>query len=88
MVSILHRVAAIIAFLCIATFFSATILVELFGSAEAIATLKSLIVWPGLFFPLHSLARAGSPWLKAEAESWYDKSRRECRLLAPMEYWC
>ena len=60
MASLLHRLAAIIAFLCIATFFSATILVELFGSAEAIATLKSLIVWPGLLILVPSIAFTGS----------------------------
>lgn len=60
MASLLHRVAAIIAFLCIATFFSATILVELFGSAEAIATLKRLIVWPGLLILVPSIAFTGA----------------------------
>lgn len=60
MLSILHRVAASAAVLCIATFFSATIFVELFGTAESIATLKSLIVWPGLFILVPSIALTGA----------------------------
>lgn len=56
---ILHRLAASAAILCIATFFSATIFVELFGSGESIATLKSLIVWPGLFILVPSIALTG-----------------------------
>jgi len=55
----LHRLAALIAILCIATFFSASIIVELFGTAESSATLKSLIVWPGLFILVPSIALAG-----------------------------
>jgi hypothetical protein len=39
-----HLIAGVIATLTIASFFTATILVELFGSREAIATVKSLIV--------------------------------------------
>lgn len=54
-----HRLAASVAILCIATFFSATIFVELFGTRESIATLKSLIVWPGLFILVPSIALTG-----------------------------
>lgn len=56
---ILHRLAASAAILCIATFFSATIFVELFASGESIATLKSLIVLPGLFILVPSIALTG-----------------------------
>jgi hypothetical protein len=59
MVLILHRLASPIAILCVATFFSATIFVELFGTTESIAKLKSLIVWPGLFILVPSIAVAG-----------------------------
>ncbi|AZM95031.1 MULTISPECIES: hypothetical protein [Gammaproteobacteria] len=59
MTLILHRLAASVAVLCIATFFSATIFVELFGTEESIATLKSLIVWPGLFILIPSIALTG-----------------------------
>ncbi|MGV2930736.1 hypothetical protein ACE3G8_06555 [Vreelandella venusta] len=59
MTLILHRLAASVAVLCISTFFSATIFVELFGTEESIATLKSLIVWPGLFILIPSIALTG-----------------------------
>jgi hypothetical protein len=39
-----HLIAGLLATLTIATFFLSTILVELFGSHEAVATVKSLIV--------------------------------------------
>lgn len=57
---VLHRFAALIAILSIAVFFSATIFVELFGSANSIAVLKSLIVWPGLFILVPSIALTGA----------------------------
>lgn len=60
MMLIIHRLAAPIAIFCIATFFSATIFVELFGTSASIATLKSLIVWPGLFILAPSIAVAGA----------------------------
>ena len=56
----LHLVAAITASLCIATFFTSTVLVELFGSHEAIARLKSLIVNPGLFILVPAIAATGA----------------------------
>jgi hypothetical protein len=59
MTLILHRLAASIAILCIATFFSATIFVEFFGTGESITTMKSLIVWPGLFILVPSIALTG-----------------------------
>lgn len=59
MTLIIHRLAGPIAFLCIATFISATIFVELFGTIQAIATVKSLILWPGLFILVPSIALAG-----------------------------
>jgi len=46
---IIHRSAAILATLSIATFFTSTMSVELFGSNESIAMVKGLIVMPGLF---------------------------------------
>ena len=59
MKSKIHFIAAIIATLCIATFFSSTILVELFGSAESVAKIKSLIVTPGLFILIPTMAMVG-----------------------------
>ena len=60
MTLILHRLAAPIAILCIATFISATIFVELVGTPESIATVKSLILCPGLFILVPAIALAGS----------------------------
>jgi hypothetical protein len=54
-----HLIAGVIATLTIASFFTATILVELFGSREAIATVKSLIVMPGLLILIPAIAATG-----------------------------
>jgi hypothetical protein len=57
----IHLIAGILAPLCIATFFSSTVLVELFGLHAAVANLKSLIVTPGLWILIPCLAAtAGS----------------------------
>jgi len=57
----IHLIAGILSPLCIATFFSSTVLVELFGSHDAVANLKSLIVTPGLWILIPCLAAtAGS----------------------------
>lgn len=57
---IIHRSAAIIAMLCIATFFISSIAIELLGSNEGIATIKSLIVLPGLFILLPCIMITGA----------------------------
>jgi hypothetical protein len=59
MKKIIHRTAAVTATLCIAVFFSSSILVELFGSQESIAMVKSLIVMPGLFILVPAIAATG-----------------------------
>ncbi|MCH9697850.1 MAG: hypothetical protein K0U68_07100 [Gammaproteobacteria bacterium] len=59
MKSKIHLVAAIVALFCIASFFTATILVELFGSEKSISTVKSLIVTPGLFILIPVIAITG-----------------------------
>jgi len=57
----IHLIAGILAPICIGIFFSSTVLVELFGSAAAVAHLKSLIVTPGLCILIPCLAAtAGS----------------------------
>ena len=56
----IHRIASIIATICIATFFTSTLLVELFGSKESIALIKSLIVMPGLFILVPAMAITGA----------------------------
>ncbi|MGR5360035.1 hypothetical protein ACPV54_04190 [Vibrio mediterranei] len=47
-ISLLHRTAAIIAFLLILSFFTSSVLVELFGSEQAVTAVKAVIffsVW-------------------------------------------
>ena len=55
----IHFTAGILATLTIATFFTSTIIVELFGTHEAIAAVKSLIVIPGLFILVPAIAATG-----------------------------
>ena len=54
-----HLAAGLLAPLCIATFFLSTVLTELFGSHAAVAQLKSLIVWPGLWIMVPLMAAVG-----------------------------
>jgi hypothetical protein len=54
-----HLIAGLLATLIIATFFLSTVLVELFGSHEAVATVKRLIVLPGLFILVPAIAATG-----------------------------
>ena len=54
-----HSIASLLATLTIATFFLSTVTVELFGSHEAIARVKHLIVIPGLFILVPAIAAAG-----------------------------
>ncbi len=54
-----HLIAGLLAAATIATFFLSTVLVELFGSHEAVATVKSLIVLPGLFVLVPAIAATG-----------------------------
>ncbi|MCW8917192.1 MAG: hypothetical protein OQL08_00030 [Gammaproteobacteria bacterium] len=56
----IHRIGAITATACIALFFTSTIVVELFGTEEAIAMVKSLIVMPGLFVLVPAIAATGA----------------------------
>ena len=54
-----HFIAGLLAPLCIAIFFLSTVAIELFGSHEAVAQLKSLIVAPGLWILIPAIAAAG-----------------------------
>jgi hypothetical protein len=56
---IIHVVAALLATLTIVLFFVSTALVEAFGTHEAVARLKSLIVMPGLFILVPAIAATG-----------------------------
>jgi hypothetical protein len=55
----IHLAAGLLALLTIATFFLSTIFVELFGSLAGVATVKHLIVVPGLFILVPALAATG-----------------------------
>ena len=55
----IHLTAAVIATLCIATFFTSSILVELLGTHESVAMVKRLIVMPGLFILIPAIAMTG-----------------------------
>jgi hypothetical protein len=55
----IHLTAGILATLIIATFFASTIIVELFGKHDAVTNVKSLIVIPGLFILLPTIAATG-----------------------------
>ncbi len=60
MKKIIHRFGALLATLCIGSFFISTLVVELFGSQETLATVKSLIVMPGLFILIPAIAATGA----------------------------
>ncbi|TXH89449.1 MAG: hypothetical protein E6Q78_07375 [Rhodoferax sp.] len=59
MANITHRIAAALALLCLLTFFLATVWVELFGSHETVAWVKSLIVTPGLWIMVPAMVATG-----------------------------
>lgn len=57
---LIHKTGAIIATLCIVTFFLSTLIVEFFFTVESIAQVKSLIVMPGLFILIPAIAITGA----------------------------
>ncbi len=69
MLSKIHLAAALLATLTIAAFLSSTVIVEAFGSREAIARLKGLIVVPGLVVLVLALAATGGTGF-ARARGW------------------
>jgi len=56
----IHRITSLLATLCIAIFFTSTLIVELFASHETIALVKSLIVTPGIFILVPAMAITGA----------------------------
>ena len=60
MKSKIHKIASLVATVCIATFFTSTLLVEVFGSEEMVAFVKSLIVMPGIFILIPAMAITGA----------------------------
>jgi len=59
MKQLIHRIAAVIATICIVSFFSATVLVELMGSQAMLVNVKNMIVYPGLFILIPAMAITG-----------------------------
>lgn len=51
---------AVLSVLCILTFFTSSILVEMIGSPEPVAAVKHLIVFPGLFILVPAIAATGA----------------------------
>ena len=70
----IHFIAGLLATLTIATFFLATLGVELFGTHEAVAGVKSWIVMPGLFMLVPALAATGG-------SGWFLSKSRQGRLV-------
>lgn len=60
MKQLIHRICAITSTLCILVFFTSTLVVELIGIEQTIATVKSLIVLPGLFILIPAIAITGA----------------------------
>ena len=54
-----HFIAGLLAMLTIATFFVSTVIVELLGIHETVATVKALIVMPGLFILVPAIVATG-----------------------------
>jgi len=54
-----HRIGGMLATLCVASFFVSTVLVELFGTPQAVARLKSFIVMPGLWILIPAIVTTG-----------------------------
>lgn len=59
LLSRVHAIAGFMAIFMITTFFLSTISIELLGSHHAVATLKALIVMPGLFILVPAIAATG-----------------------------
>lgn len=59
MVKTIHFLAGFLATFTIVTFFLSTVVVEVFGSPAAVATVKSLIVAPGLFILVPAIIATG-----------------------------
>ena len=60
MKSKIHKIGSLVATVCIAIFFTSTLLVELLGSEDMVAFVKSLIVMPGIFILVPAMAITGA----------------------------
>lgn len=66
----IHAAAATIALLCIASFWSSTLISELFLSHQAVATVKQIIVY-AMFLFIPSMATMGATGMKMGGKSTY-----------------
>lgn len=60
----LHGLAGLLATACIATFLLSTLVVEGVGSPQAVATVKAVIVTPGLWLLVPAMAAVGASGLR------------------------
>ena len=56
----IHKVASIISTITVATFFTSTVIVEIFGTQEMIVLVKGLIVMPGIVILALAMALTGA----------------------------
>jgi len=84
----LHKIFSMLAFMTIVIFWTSTLIVELFFSYDAIAIVKSLIVFPGLFILIPSIiatAVTGNVIAKkSEKKELVDKKKKRMPIIALM----
>jgi len=81
----IHLAAGMLATLLIATFFTSTVAVELFGSHGAVAAVKHLIVFPGIFILVPAIAATGGTGFalsKVRHGRLVDKKKRRMPFIA------
>lgn len=80
----IHLAAALLAILCIATFFSVTIVAELLASHAALAAVKSWIAMPGLLILVPAMALTGGTGFflaRARRGALVDRKGRRMRII-------
>ena len=81
----IHTTASLIATLCIAAFFTSTVIVELFASYEMIAIVKSSILMPGLLILIPAMAATGGTGFalsKIKKNKLIDNKKRRMPIIA------
>lgn len=87
----IHLLVAVLATLTIAVFFTGTVVVELFGSPDAVASVKRLIVVPGLFILVPAIAATGGTGFalsKRRTGRLVDAKRGRMPIIAATACWC
>lgn len=86
-----HFITGLLATLTIATFFLSTVLVELFGTPDSVATVKALIVMPGLFILVPAIAATGGSGFflsKSRQGRLVETKKKRMPFIAAMDSWC